>query len=372
MKPTSATDVIFDTSFTITSSADISSLVLSSDKNCNAYCISVKQAIAENMGVDYGEISIVSMSSKRRLTIRLAAINSVAITFRISASSSTANLYTQAISLFQQNFNSGSFSYSLNFNAYLNGATGLVYAQVSGLSIGPNNLAPTLAPTPGPTEFYQNYYFYIAVSVAGAAILLVAACMIYYYRSRKLLICYGLPNDFNIDDLRLILPGIKSVRKMRTKILITFQNNISANFNYRNCKNNSIYYFDHRIKLEWASLLCCEKCTGSMNGFGSSLPRREAYISRPDVPQSIAPYRTVMQERPQEPRNSSNITVLSNDVPIAIAVPTVPGGRYFSYDHQQSEAPPNSIQETSGSIELYSSTPSAPSAPSAPSTTHEV
>jgi hypothetical protein len=315
------------------------------------------------MQIKEEEISLISTKSARRLTITLTAIKSVVINFRVQASSSNANLYTQAISLFEDNFNSGLFSYYLSTNANINGATGLVYAKVSGLSIGPNNLAPTLSPTPAPTEFYQNFYFYIAVSVVGVALLLVAICLMYYYRSRKLLICLGLPNDFNIDDLRLVLPGIKSVRKMRTKVLITFINNISATFNYKNCKNNAVYYFNHRIRLTWASTLYCEKWTGSMSDYVSGPSRRDVYISRPDVPQSI-PYRTVIQERPQEPRNSSSITVLSDNIPIAIAVPTLPDDRYFSYDHQQlSEIPSNAIVQPEESTELYTPTTSAPSAP---------
>jgi len=325
--------------------------------------VSVKQAISENMKVSYNDISLNSITAGRRLNLILFSINSVSINFRVTTSSSSSNTYAQAIALFQQNYISGAFSQSLNTNAYYNGATGLVYALVTSLSVGKNMLSPTLSPTPGPTDFYQNHYFIIALSVAGAALLLFFASMAYYYRSRKLLICVGLPQDFNIEDLRLVLPGIKSVRKMRTKVLITFINNTSATFNYRNCKNGAVYYYDYRIRLRWASLLCFEKISGSiiMPPF-ERIPRQEAYMPQsrvvPPIPQSISPYRTETVV-PNETAYRGSPRV-SRDLPVAVAQIAVPGGRYFTYDvqseHSNNETvsinigPANTVNNSSGSL----------------------
>ena len=148
MKPTSSTDIIFDTSFTIVSSFDISPLLSASNSNCEMYCVSVKQAISENMKVRYEDISLNSVTAE---TMNLTSINSVSINFRVTTSSSSSNIYAQAVELFQQNYNSSAFSQSLNTNAYYNGATGLVYSLVTSLSIGKNLISPTQRPTRQPS-----------------------------------------------------------------------------------------------------------------------------------------------------------------------------------------------------------------------------
>jgi hypothetical protein len=249
--------------------------------------LSIKQAIAESMEVSSESVYLESISSTRRLNIILMSINSISINFRVKVSSPFSNAYNTAVSVFKSNFNSGFFSQSLSFNSFINGATGLITATVTSIVIGENLLTPTLSPTPGPTDFYQNYYFYIAVAVAGFALLLIVLGLLYYYRTRKSLYVYGLPNDFNFDDLKLILVGIKTVRKCGTKVLISFESNNAAAFNYKKCKYHEIFYFVHRIKLQWATFVWFEKCSSSVlynsPGQGSnavSRTRQQSYASR--------------------------------------------------------------------------------------------
>jgi hypothetical protein len=110
---------------------------------------------------------------------------------------------------------------------------------------------------------------------------------------------------------------------------------MAATFNYKNCKNGAVYYFDYRIRLQWASLLCFEKISG--NSFIPSferIPRQEAYTPQtrvvPPIPQSIAPYRT---ETSQTRVNRNETSQTRVNLPVAVAVP---GGRYFTSDSELS------------------------------------
>jgi hypothetical protein len=315
MEPTTGTDIMFDNTISISSNSDISPLLSSSDTNCNVYCKSIKETIAEIMDISTDSVFLVSISSNRRLSIAVMSfVFGVTINFRIKTSSAFSNAYDTAISKLESSFESGDFSSTLSFNSFINGATGLITATVTSLIIGENLLVPTFSPTPGPTDFYQNYYFYIAVAVGGFALILIALGLLYYYRTRKVLYVYGLPADFNLDDLKLILVGIKSVRKFQTKVLVTFESNRVATFNYKNCRYHDIFYFIHKIKLEWASFIWFEKYKSSLmyrssqqgQGTNALRTRQQMYLNRePDTEARNVPIAIALVE-PQHQTSRGN------------------------------------------------------------------